>query len=77
MSCLPCSKVSHQEKDVVKFYKDLHKTTGKVYWAYRLTEKGSFLFVENSSFARIRTEQIEPNFKHGAEYFRIDEFKSL
>lgn len=77
MSCLPCSKVSLQEKDIVKFYQEHYKKTGKLYWVYRLSSKDRFLFIENAYFAKIRKEQIEPNFRHGAEYFRIDEFKTL
>ena len=39
MSCLPCSKVSAQEQDVVKFYKKLFEKTGRLYWVYRLGAK--------------------------------------
>lgn len=77
MSCLPCSKVSSQERDVVKFYKNLYKQTGKLYWVYRLGSKEAFNFVENAYFSKILDTQIKPNFSNGAEYFRIDEFTGL
>lgn len=75
MSCLPCSKVSAQEQDLVKYHKKLYKDTGIVYWAYRLSSKDTFQFVKNQYFRKIREEQIEPNFTNGAEYFHIEEFK--
>lgn len=77
MSCLPCSKVSAQEQNVVKFYKAVYENTGKVFWVYRLSSKDSFKFVENAYFEELLDKQIKPNFSNGAEYFRIDEFKSL
>jgi len=77
MSCLPCSKVSAEEQDVVKFYKKVYEKTGKVFWVYRLSKKDSFKFIENSYFKRLFEEQIKPNFPNGAEHFHIAEFKTL
>lgn len=75
--CLPCSKVSLQEKDVVKYYQNVYKKTGNLYWVYRLKTKGDFLFTDSKSFKLILETQIKPNFTNGSEYFRIDEFKTL
>lgn len=79
MSCLPCSKVSKQEQNVVKYYQKVYNDTGVLYWVYRLESKGSFLFVSHSDWKknRILENLVQPNFSNGAEYFRIDEFKSL
>ncbi len=74
MSCLPCGKVTQAEKVVVRYYKTLFETTGKLYYVYRLGTNKPFKFVEKSYFEELFITQIKPNFKHGAEYFRIDEF---
>ena len=76
MSCLPCSKLSTTEIDVVKFYRKVYKEKGVVFWVYRLAKGESFNFVTGSDFKKIRIEQIEPNFINGAEYFHISEFKA-
>lgn len=73
--CLPCSKVSGKEQDSVKYFKGVFNKTGKIFWAYRLSVKETFKFVENEYFSKILNEEIKPNFNNGAEYFRIDEFK--
>lgn len=75
MSCLPCGKVTHKEKTVVKYYKTLFETTGRIFYAYRLNKQDAFNFVEKQYFNTIFTEQIKPNFDNGAEYFSIQEFK--
>lgn len=77
MSCLPCSKVSSQEQNVVKYYKKVYEKTGKVFWVYRLSSKDSFKFVENAYFEKLFNDQIKPNFPNGAEHFHIAEFIAL
>ena len=75
MSCLPCGKVTDKEKVVVKYYKTLFETTGKLFYVYRLGSNKAFNFVEKSYFNRIFETDIKPNLVNGAEYFSIQEFK--
>jgi len=63
------------EKSVVKFYKKLHEQTGRVFYVYRLEAGAEFNFIEDKYFTKILEQQIKPNFKNGAEYFSIQEFK--
>ena len=74
-NCLPCSKVSKMEKSVVQFYKKLYEETGRLFYVYRLETGANFSFIEGKYFSKILEEQIKPNFKNGAEYFSIQEFK--
>lgn len=75
MGCLVCGKVNPQEAVIVKYYKTLFETTGKLYYVYRLKSNEGFKFVEKSCFNKIFETQIKPNFEQGAEYFSIQEFK--
>ena len=74
MSCLPCGKVGAKEQFVVRYYKNIYETTGKQYYAYRLSSTQSFNFIEKKYFNDIFENQIKPNFINGAEYFAIQEF---
>lgn len=74
MSCIPCSKVSLSEQDVIMYYKDLYKTKGIEYYVYRLSSKSGLYFVEKSYFNEVFINQIKPNFHNGSEYFSIQEF---
>lgn len=75
MSCIPCSKVSTKQIDVVKYYKDLYKKKGLETYFYRLKTGGDLLIVNKSGFNAIFLKKIKPNFENGAEYFFVDEFK--
>lgn len=75
MSCLPCAKVSAKDQDVVKYFKKIFETTGREYYAYKLSTKEGFSFIEKSYFNDIFLKQIKPNFSNGAEYYHISEFK--
>ena len=75
MSCLPCGKVTNNERLVVKYYKTLFETTGKLYYVYRLKTGGNLYVVEKSYFNSVFHNKIKPNFENGAEYFSISEFK--
>lgn len=74
MSCLPCGKVTDADRVVVSYYKKIFETTGKVFYAYRLSKNKPFNFIEKQYFNQILT-QIKTNFDKGAEYFHIQEFK--
>lgn len=74
MSCIPCTKVSQSEHDVIKYYKKVFEKTGKVFYVYRLSSNSGFNVVEKLYFETIFNTQIKPNFDNGAEYFTIQEF---
>jgi len=74
-ACIPCGTVSKSEQNVIKYYMNLYKEKGFVSYVYRLYENGPIKIVEQKSFEIIFKESIKPNFKNGAEYFSIQEFK--
>lgn len=74
MSCLPCSKVSQSEQDVIKFYKRDYDRSGRVWWVYRLYSKDTFKVIENAYFDELMENHIKPNRDNGAEAFHIAEF---
>lgn len=75
MSCLPCGKVTQKEQIVVKYYKTLFEKTGKIYYAYRLSNNSSFNFIEQQYFNDVFNKEIKPNLANGAEYYSIQEFR--
>lgn len=74
MSCIPCTKVTQTEQDVIRYYKHIYKTKGIEYYVYRLHAKDGIKVVKKSYFNILFETQIKPNLKHGAEYFSISEF---
>ena len=75
MSCLPCGKITDNERVLVKYYQTLFEKTGEIYYVYRLSKGSSLNIIKKQYFNRILEEQIKPNFINGAEYFSIQEFK--
>lgn len=73
--CIPCSKVTQSERDVIKYYKQLYKDKGIEFYVYRLETNGSIRFVSKKEFNMVFESKIKPNFPQGAEYFSIQEFK--
>lgn len=75
MACLPCSKLSHKDVNVVSYYKKLHKEKGVETYFYRLKQGGDLFITRKESFNTLFLELIKPNFINGSEYFHISEFK--
>ena len=75
MSCIPCSKVSQSEQDVIKYYRNIYLTKDIEYYVYRLSANDTIKITKKDSFKVIYKQQIQPNLKNGAEYFNIQEFR--
>ena len=74
MSCFACGKIEDSERATIKYYKNVHLKTGKVFYLYRKSSGSPLFVVESSYFETIFNNDIKPNFDEGAEYFSIREF---
>ena len=72
--CIPCTRMSQSDKDVIDYYKHLYKDYDKEYYVYRLGKGEPVKFIKKELFNEVFQNQIKPNFDNGADYFHICEF---
>ncbi|MGR3218461.1 MAG: hypothetical protein ACUZ8H_01405 [Candidatus Anammoxibacter sp.] len=76
MACFNCSKFKSADQDIIKEYRGYYEKNGKEFYIYRLKKNGGAHIVNKNSFNTVFERDIKPNFKNGAEYFHISEFKT-
>ncbi|NRA92159.1 MAG: hypothetical protein HRU26_05645 [Psychroserpens sp.] len=77
MSCFSCGKTFNGSvNDLLQLYKREYLTKGVERYFFRLKTNGDVKIIHKDQFKNVFDSQIKPNFKNGAEYAHIREYKT-
>lgn len=78
LDCFACGRnFSGDINALLRHFKQEYEEKGIVRYFYKTKKDGSIKIVRESSFKEVFKREIKPNFKKGAEYAHISEFKGL
>lgn len=75
--CFSCGKsFKGSTKEVLQLFKKEYVENGVERYFYRKEKDGDIFVIKKSQFKKVFKEVIKPNFKNGAEYAHISEYKN-
>jgi hypothetical protein len=75
--CFSCGKsFNGSTKELLQYFKREYVQNGVERYFYRKEKGGDIYVINKDKFKKVFKEQIKPNFKKGAEYAHIKEYKA-